>query len=496
MLGRDLMARLALGHSVEGRDRDEFDITSAEECRRIIDETVPDAVINAAAYTEVDGAETNRDLCYAVNADGVGHLVAACAGKHIKLVHISTDYVFDGTGKKPYTEEDPPQPQNVYGRSKAAGEQAILNGGAPFLLIRTAWLYGRHGKNFVTTILQKAKTTGALSVVDDQFGTPTFTWDLSGAIEVLLSMNAQGIFHVTNRGICTWHAFASKILQYAGLSHVSLTPISSDTLDRPARRPAYSGLSNGKFQETTAKPCGSGRWPSVTSSVTWVPITADGRQQPPRRRSAKKGTNRCEPACLLVSFSAFQDRRVHNGSWQGGTMKTKLGVFTGAVACLLFLAGGVGFCGDETKVNLKDWTAIIESKVAEPIVIRVSSTTKISTSRSWPSLPAERYFGKPQARPLCLRAAKVVAMRDMIEMIEGVRVDSETVVKDYVVASDTIQATVNGIARNVTPVGEPNYMPDGTCEVRYRMSLRGPFMIPSFPGSSPTTGKPAHLRRP
>lgn len=253
MLGSDLMARLALGHSVEGRDRDEFDITRIEECRRVIDEAAPDAVINAAAYTDVDGAETNRDLCYAVNADGVGHLVSACAGGQIKLVHISTDYVFDGTGKKPYREEDPLQPQNVYGRSKAAGEQAIRNGGAPFLLIRTAWLYGRHGKNFVTTILQKAKNTGALSVVDDQCGSPTFTWDLAGAIEVLLSADAQGIFHVTNRGICSWHDFAAKILEYAGLSNVSLSPISSDTLDRPARRPAYSGLSNVKFQETTGK---------------------------------------------------------------------------------------------------------------------------------------------------------------------------------------------------------------------------------------------------
>jgi hypothetical protein len=175
-------------------------------------------------------------------------------------------------------------------------------------------------------------------------------------------------------------------------------------------------------------------------------------------------------------------------------MKTKLGVFTGAVACLLFLAGGVGFCGDETKVNLKDWTAIIESKVAEPIgdkgiVNYEDQYIEVLAIAS----PPERYFGKPQARPLCLRAAKVVAMRDMIEMIEGVRVDSETVVKDYVVASDTIQATVNGIARNVTPVGEPNYMPDGTCEVRYRMSLRGPFMntiLPRVIADDRKTGTP------
>lgn len=251
MLGTDLMRRLGVAHEVTGKDVGDFDITSSESCRQVISEANPDVVINAAAYTNVDGAETNGDACFAVNAEGVRNVALACEKANIRIVHFSTDYVFDGTQGTPYLEDDTPSPRGIYAQSKAAGEKYLQEYSNNYLLIRTAWLYGRNGKNFVKTILEKARHTDTLRVVDDQTGSPTYSRDLAGAVQILLEQNCQGIFHVTNRGSCTWHAFTKKILEYAGLEHVDVEPLQTKELNLPAPRPAYSVLNTRKFSDTT-----------------------------------------------------------------------------------------------------------------------------------------------------------------------------------------------------------------------------------------------------
>jgi dTDP-4-dehydrorhamnose reductase len=251
MLGTDLMLRLGIAHKVTGKDVGDFDITSPESCRQVISETNPEVVINAAAYTNVDGAEKDRDACFAVNADGVRNVALACGKENIRIVHFSTDYVFDGTGGTPYREDDALAPRGIYAQSKAAGEKYLQEYSNNYLLIRTAWLYGRNGKNFVRTILEKARHTNTLRVVDDQTGSPTYSWDLTGAVRILLEQHHQGIFHVTNRGSCTWYAFTKKILEYAGLEHIAIEPIQTRDLNLPAPRPAYSVLGTRKFTEAT-----------------------------------------------------------------------------------------------------------------------------------------------------------------------------------------------------------------------------------------------------
>jgi dTDP-4-dehydrorhamnose reductase len=253
MLGTDLMARLVGRHEVLGRDADDFNIASADSCRSLLLEVQPQVVINTAAFTDVDGCETNVTACMAANAGGVRNIAAVCEEIGAKVVHISTDYIFDGAKGEPYREDDSPRPLNVYGHSKLEGEAFLESFSTRYILIRTAWLYGVHGRNFVKTILQKARTEKALRVVEDQIGSPTFAWDLAGAILYLIEGDHSGIFHVTNRGSCSWYEFACKILQYKGLSDVSVTPITSDELPRPARRPPYSVLNCRKFMDATGK---------------------------------------------------------------------------------------------------------------------------------------------------------------------------------------------------------------------------------------------------
>jgi dTDP-4-dehydrorhamnose reductase len=253
MLGNDLLLKLNMGHEVVGLDKEEIDIVSASECKKAIKEIKPDIVINTAAYTNVDGCETAKDECFAVNAEAVINIADACRDKNIRIVHFSTDYVFDGTAKQPYKEDHQCNPINTYGASKMAGERYLRSLSENYVLIRTAWLYGVNGKNFVQTILEKVKTTKKLTVVDDQTGSPTYTKDLAAAVDLLITQNAKGIFHITNRGNCSWYQFAVKILQEAGIHDIDVTPIRSDQLQRPATRPAYSVLSMQKFIQTTGK---------------------------------------------------------------------------------------------------------------------------------------------------------------------------------------------------------------------------------------------------
>ena len=253
MLGNDLAVRLMACHDVTGKDIDDFDIASQAACRDVISETKPDVIINAAAYTDVDGCETNKETCFSVNAEGVKNVALACRERGIKMVHFSTDYVFDGKKGMPYVEEDSCDPVNLYGQSKLAGERYLQELSANFILIRSAWLFGRNGKNFVKTIVDKARTETCLEVVDDQVGSPTFTWDLAAATKLLIEGHHTGIFHVTNRGSCSWYGFALKILNCIGAADVQITPIKSHVLARPATRPPYSVLSCRKFIESTGK---------------------------------------------------------------------------------------------------------------------------------------------------------------------------------------------------------------------------------------------------
>lgn len=253
MLGSDLLLKLNMRHEVIGMDKEEIDIVSASECKGAIKEIEPDIIINAAAYTNVDGCETAKDECFAVNAEAVKNIAGACRDKNIRIIHFSTDYVFDGAAKQPYKEDHQCNPINTYGASKMAGERYLRSLSENYILIRTAWLYGVNGKNFVQTILEKVKTTKKLTVVDDQVGSPTYTKDLAAAVDLLIEQNAKGIFHITNRGSCSWFQFAVKILQEAGIHGIDITPIKSDQLQRLAMRPAYSVLSTQKFIQTTGK---------------------------------------------------------------------------------------------------------------------------------------------------------------------------------------------------------------------------------------------------
>ena len=251
MLGSDLFLSLGTSHDVTGKDMDDFDITSPVACHDIISEARPEIIINAAAYTDVDGCESNRQKCFSVNADGIKNVALACKG--IKVVHFSTDYVFDGRKEMPYVEDDLCHPVNIYGRSKLEGELFLRTFSDNFLLIRTAWLYGINGRNFVKTIAEKASTSKTIDVVDDQIGSPTYTWDLAAAVQLLIEGHHRGFFHVTNSGYCSWYEFAVKILEYTGIKDVEVRPIRSGRLRRPADRPLYSVLSCEKFQKVTGK---------------------------------------------------------------------------------------------------------------------------------------------------------------------------------------------------------------------------------------------------
>ncbi len=253
MLGSDLFLRLFAFHEVIGKDIEDLDIASMEACEGIISETGPDVVINAAAYTDVDGCETNSEKCFSVNAEGVKNIALASRDRGIKVVHFSTDYVFDGKKGTPYLEDDICNPINVYGRSKLAGEQYLQQYSGDFLLIRSAWLYGKNGKNFVKTIVDKAKMNKQLEVVDDQIGAPTFSWDLAGAVQLLIEGKYSGIYHITNRGNCSWYEFTQRILKSAAINDVAVKPIKSNVLARPAKRPHYSVLSCRKFITNTGK---------------------------------------------------------------------------------------------------------------------------------------------------------------------------------------------------------------------------------------------------
>ena len=248
-------------------DRDQLDICDASA----VDKTVADVdvVINCAAYTAVDAAEEDEGTAFEINATGAGNLAEACARHGARLVHISTDYVFAGDASEPYSEDAEPNPAGAYGRTKAAGEQAVRASGADALVVRTAWLYGRGGPCFPKTIARLVSERGSISVVDDQIGQPTWTRDVSAFIVRLLEADAPaGIYHATSAGKCSWFDFATAIIASAGLSG-AVEPTTSDKFPRPAPRPAWSVLGHDAHEALGIAGIGpwDERWQTASAEV-------------------------------------------------------------------------------------------------------------------------------------------------------------------------------------------------------------------------------------
>lgn len=260
-LGRELMNLAGLNsYTVMGVDLPQFDITDKNRFEPEFDRFKPSVVVNAAAYTNVDQAESDSEAAFLVNREGPILLSEYCARHHIPLVHISTDYVFDGQAGTPYQESDPISPLGVYGTSKAQGETGVRDTLNRHIIIRTSWLYSAHGHNFLNTMLRLGKTHKKIRVVADQYGSPTHARDLAESIMRILDhtlrqgRNSWGTYHYTGDGITTWHGFASAIFELARsfteLEVMNVRPITTAEYPTPARRPAFSALDCGLVQKT------------------------------------------------------------------------------------------------------------------------------------------------------------------------------------------------------------------------------------------------------
>jgi dTDP-4-dehydrorhamnose reductase len=228
----------------------ELDITDYVSLERSFKKGKPELVLNAAAFTRVDDCERLRETAFLVNADAPGHLAALCKKHGALLVHFSTDYIFDGLAAKPYSVEDPAAPVNYYGTSKWEGEKKIIGSGCSYLMIRSSWIFGQNGDNFVKKILKRALASAKIEAPSDQVGSPTFAGDVAAAVIRLLSAGALGIFHFTSSGYCSRFEQARTILEVYGLNN-AIEPVSSDKLGLPARRPPFSVLDCSKYRETT-----------------------------------------------------------------------------------------------------------------------------------------------------------------------------------------------------------------------------------------------------
>jgi dTDP-4-dehydrorhamnose reductase len=276
-IGSELHRLLPKLATVIAPDRGELDLQDAESIRRVVREVRADLIVNAAAYTAVDAAETQEVTARAINAEAPARLAEEAKRLDAALVHYSTDYVFDGLKRAPYLEEDPPNPINVYGRTKLAGEQAIRNSGVRHLIFRTSWVYARHGRNFLLTILRLATEREELRIVADQVGAPTCAFDVAAATAKIVTilagtkgsfnLPASGTYHMTAAGQTTWYEFAKAILEEAArvpqdrpwlttatnsrpLIASRVLPISTKEFGSPTRRPAYSILSNARLMQT------------------------------------------------------------------------------------------------------------------------------------------------------------------------------------------------------------------------------------------------------
>ena len=255
MLGRAVVdCATRLGHDVRAASRAELDVSDAEATRQALLAARPAAVINCAAYTDVDGAETDRQGAERVNAGGAGHVAAAAAEVGARIVHVSTDYVFDGSKREPWVESDPVAPLGVYGDTKLAGELAVAAANPAHMIVRTSWLFGAGGKNFVDTMLSLAATREELPVVTDQVGCPTYTGHLAGAlVELAERPDETGVHHIAGAGSCSWNELALEIFERAAIE-CRVLPATSEQFVRPARRPAYSVLGTERRDPLTLPP--------------------------------------------------------------------------------------------------------------------------------------------------------------------------------------------------------------------------------------------------
>ncbi len=242
MLGKDIVQEWRDDELILATSRD-ADIRNYKEVEPLIARSKPDWIVLTAAFTDVDGSERDPEAAFAVNSAGTENVARLAKQFGAKLLYVSTDYVFDGSGTRPYQPEDPIAPINVYGESKARGEKAVHNNLSDWCIVRTSWLFGASGSSFPEKILRAAETKPELSVVADQVGSPTFTRDLAVAIRALVHADARGIINVTNAGTCSWFEFAKEILRQAGKDSIVVKPIGTAQAARAARRPAYSVLS-------------------------------------------------------------------------------------------------------------------------------------------------------------------------------------------------------------------------------------------------------------
>lgn len=253
-LGYDVMNELEKqGLEGIGVDIDEMDITDADQVNKVIKEAAPDAVIHCAAYTAVDAAEDNEEICRKVNAQGTENIAKVCEELDIKMMYISTDYVFNGQGERPWEPDDEREPLNVYGQTKYEGELAIEEHVKKFFTVRIAWVFGVNGKNFIKTMLNLGKTHDHLTVVDDQTGSPTYTYDLARLLVDMIQTDKYGRYHATNEGLCTWYEFACEIFKQAGMN-VSVAPVSSDEYPAKAKRPSNSRMDKSKLTANGFQP--------------------------------------------------------------------------------------------------------------------------------------------------------------------------------------------------------------------------------------------------
>jgi dTDP-4-dehydrorhamnose reductase len=243
-LGKALQ-RILSGQDLVLKDLPEFDLTNPA-CEDEITRANPDIILHVGAYTNVDQAEHDPQQAHAVNAQGTRRVAQAAKTLKARLIYVSTDYVFDGTKASPYLEQDPPHPLNQYGQTKYEGEEAVLALCPDGLVVRTAWLFGHDGKNFVKTIMRLAEERPVLEIVADQRGCPTYADDLAGALQQLATSNLRGICHVTNTGDCSWYEFAQAIVRRTS-GKASVRPITTAQAGRPAKRPSYSVLSHDRF---------------------------------------------------------------------------------------------------------------------------------------------------------------------------------------------------------------------------------------------------------
>lgn len=249
-LGYDVMRELEKrNHRAIGVDVEEMDITDPQAVKRVLSGADADAVIHCAAYTAVDAAEDNAELCRKINALGTENIARQCRALDIKMLYISTDYVFNGKGERPWEPEDERDPQNVYGQTKYEGELAVQKYLERYFIVRIAWVFGKNGKNFVKTMLRLSENHDTITVVDDQIGSPTYTADLAKLLIDMAETEKYGVYHATNEGFCSWYEFARQIFKDAGKKRVKVVPVSSSEYSAKAARPENSRMSKEKLAE-------------------------------------------------------------------------------------------------------------------------------------------------------------------------------------------------------------------------------------------------------